>query len=249
MPSTIAIVQARLGSRRLKAKVARRLGGRSVLEWVVRRVSECQSVSCVVVATSDEPQDKEIRRLVPSDIAVYTGSETDVLGRFAAVVRELEPDAVVRVCADNPFIDPTLIDDLIRAADEHTGADYVGYEARDGRPAILGSIGLFAEWCRASALLHADVEAEASADREHVTRYLYTNTDRFKVRLIRAPEAIDRGDLRLTLDFEQDWEHAETIFDALGPENLNWRAIASLLEAQPALRSQMERMNLAHVKT
>jgi spore coat polysaccharide biosynthesis protein SpsF (cytidylyltransferase family) len=63
------------------------------------------------------------------------------------------------------------------------------------------------------------------------------------VRLLSAPAEIDREDLRLTVDSEEDWDHALTIYDALGPEWLDWRRIARLLDHQPALRSRMAALN------
>ena len=50
----VAIIQARLGSSRLPAKVLRDVRGRAMLYRVVRRVQECRYVDQVVVATSNE---------------------------------------------------------------------------------------------------------------------------------------------------------------------------------------------------
>jgi spore coat polysaccharide biosynthesis protein SpsF len=37
----------------------------------------------------------------------------DVLSRFVEVIQQYNPDIVVRICADNPLIDPVEIDKLI----------------------------------------------------------------------------------------------------------------------------------------
>lgn len=248
MTRTIGIVQARLGSQRLKGKLARRLGSRSLLDWVVRRVTDCSRLDQVIVAAGDGPEDGWIRELVPADVPVFVGSEHDVLGRFAAVLAEHPAEGVVRICADNPFIDPDLIDRLVAEADEHPSCDYVSYCLCGGRPAILSPLGFFAEWCRATALLEAAREAKEPADREHVTRYLYSRPERFGLRLLPVPAQLDRDDLRLTVDYEEDWEHAEAIYEALGPERLDWRRIAVLLEQQPGLRQRMRDLNRQHAK-
>ncbi len=49
--------------------------------------------------------------------------------------------------------------------------------------------------------------------------------------------------MRLAVDTEEDWEHAQTIYEALGPEALDWQRIAGLLEQQPALRTRMAALN------
>jgi len=245
---TIGIVQARLGSTRLRAKLARTLGGRSLLEWVVRRVTDCQRLDRVVVATGDESDNARVRQLVPRDVAVVTGSESDVLGRFVDVLDAYPAEAVVRVCADNPFIDPDLIDRMVVAANDHPRCDYISYVSSAGRPVILSSVGVYAEWCRTDALRRADREATDPADREHVTRYLYSRPDLFNLRLLPTPSELDRDDVRLTVDFEEDWQHAQEIFDALGDDELDWQQIARLLDTQPEMRERMADLNRRHAK-
>ncbi len=248
MVGTLGIIQGRIGSTRLKSKLSRRLGGTSLLEWVVRRVTDSVRLDQVVVATGDGPLDDELTRLVPAHVQVIRGSETDVLGRFVSALKQFPARAVVRICADNPFIDPVLIDRLIGAASEHQPCDYLSYGSRAGRPMILSAVGLFAEWCRAEALLEAAESATEPADREHVTRYLYSHPERFRVRLLPVPPELDREDLRLTVDVDEDFHHADEILEALGHEDLEWQRIAKLLDGQPALRQRMADLNRVYTK-
>ena len=88
--------------------------------------------------------------------------------------------------------------------------------------------------------------ARSQFDREHVTRYLYSHPEKFNLRLIPAPAEIDREDVRLTVDLDEDWDHALAIYEALGPERLDWQRIARLLDHQPALRSRMAALNRVH---
>jgi spore coat polysaccharide biosynthesis protein SpsF len=248
MFNTLGIVQARLGSTRLKRKVARRLGGKPLLEWVVRRVTDCQRLDAVIVATGDDAAGRSLAELVPSDVPVFFGSESDVLSRFAGAIEQYPAKAVVRICADNPFIDPVLNDRLVRTADLHPECDYISYCSQSGRPAILSAVGVYAEWCRTEALLQSHRQATDPADREHVTRYLYSHPEKFQVRLIPAPCELDRDDVRLTVDHEEDWEHAQAIVEALGPEELDWQRIAELLDGQPDLRRRMAVLNRKYAK-
>jgi spore coat polysaccharide biosynthesis protein SpsF len=149
----------------------------------------------------------------------------------------------VRVRGDNIFIDPGLIDRLVTTAESDPDCDYASYLSRDGQPAVLSPVSVYAEWFRASALRRADRLARSPLDREHVTRYLYSHPEKFNLRLMPAPAEIDREDVRLTVDIEEDWEHVLAIYDALGPEQLDWRRIARLLDHQPALRSRMAVLN------
>ena len=72
--------------------------------------------------------------------------------------------------------------------------------------------------------------------------YLYTPRFVFAQVAPRA-EAADKGDLRLAIQDEEDWEHVQLILDALGPESLDWQYIASLLDRQPTMRARMADRN------
>ena len=234
MIETLGIVEPRLGAGRGGNKFARKLGGKSWLEWVVHRAVDSTRLDQVVVVLGSGPEHRLIADLVPPDVLVLVNGAADPLGQFIAALDRCPASAVVRICADNPFVDPALIDRLITTAEENPDCDYVSYCSRDGRPAVLSALGIFAEWCRADAL-----------DRRHVTRYLYSHPEKFRIRLISAPSRLDRDDVRLMVDSEEDWEHVETIYEALGPERLEWQSIAALLEEHPALRERMRSLNEA----
>jgi spore coat polysaccharide biosynthesis protein SpsF len=112
---------------------------------------------------------------------------------------------------------------------------------------MLSPVGVYGEWFRVAALRRAARSAKDPADRQSVSRYFYSHPEKFKLRLIPAPVEIDRDDVRLTIQSDEDWDHVLAIFDALGPESLDWQRIACLLNHQPALRRRMADMNRACV--
>lgn len=248
MLKNLAIVEARCGPEDSGTRSARRLGGKSVLEWIVRRVTDCQRVDGVIVLCGNGPVDRRLGQLVPPDVPVFYSAARDPLGWYAAATEEYPCEAVVRVRTDCPFVDPTLIDRLVTTAEVHAECDYVGYCSRDGRPAILSPVGMYAEWIRASAIRRANRRATQEADRRDVTTYLCSRPEKFRLRLIPAPTRMDREDVRLTVDIEEDWDNALAIFEALGPEQLDWQRIADLLDQQPAMRSRMAVLNRAHAR-
>ena len=110
MTRTVAVVQARLGSHRFPGKMLAVLGGHSLLEWVVNRVGQSDVVDRVVVATTLEPLDDQIvAECGRLGVYVVRGSTNDVLDRFMAALADDQCDTVVRVCADNPFVDASCI--------------------------------------------------------------------------------------------------------------------------------------------
>jgi spore coat polysaccharide biosynthesis protein SpsF len=247
MLKTLGIVEACYGSPPARSKASRRLGGKSVLEWVVRRATDCQQLNGVIVATSDDPENQFIARLVPLDVPVFVAKKPDPLACLAAALEEYPTEGAVRIGTDYPFIDPMLIDRLVITAEAHPECDYVGYCSRDGRPAVHAPVGVYAEWFRVAALRRAARRATAALDRQQPTRYLYSHPEKFCLRLIPVPEQIDRDDVRLCVDIEEDFDHAVAIFEALGPE-LDYQRIANLLHHQPAIRSRMAAINRAAAK-
>ena len=248
MATTLAVVEVHPAIETLAAgsplagMARRRFGGKSLLEWVVRRVSDAELLSGIVVLAGDDSLGRQLCEHCPPDARVMHSKARDPLGRFAEAARALPCQGLVRLNVCHPFVDPDLIDRLISAA-EFAGCDYASFSFSDGRPVMQSKLGVFAEWCRADAIQRADRLATHAADRSEATRYLCSRPDLFALKMIAVPPRLDRDDLRLAIHDEEDWEELQTIFDALGPESLDWQYIASLLDRQPSMRARMASRN------
>ncbi|MEN6448973.1 MAG: NTP transferase domain-containing protein [Thermoguttaceae bacterium] len=242
MLRNLGIVEACFSTPRLR-NAARRLGGRSLLEWAIRRVTDSTRLDGVVVLAGSHADGHALARLVPNDVPVCFGEGDDALARLCKALEQFQAEGVVRVRGDNLFVDPAMIDRLVATAESHPGCDYVGYSSRDGRPAILSPASVYAEWFRAGALREANRLARDASDRDEVTPCFHSHPDKFSLRQIPAPEAIDRDDLRFRVDMEEDWDHALALFEALGPERLDWQRVVGLLDHQPAMRRRMAALN------
>jgi spore coat polysaccharide biosynthesis protein SpsF len=193
-----------------------------------------------VVVAGDDPLSRSLADLAPADVQTFISQGEDPLGRLADAVSEFDCEGVVRLSVSTPFVDPILIDRLITVGLGCDGCDYAGYRLSDGRPAVESKMGVFSEWCRASAVLQADREARQEEDRRSATRYLYSHPDKFALKFLPAPAKLDRDDLCLAIHDEEDWEHVELILDALGPESLDWQYIMALLDRHPDLGRPVE---------
>jgi spore coat polysaccharide biosynthesis protein SpsF (cytidylyltransferase family) len=220
----------------------RRFAGKTLLEWVVRRVSDALSIDQIVALAGEDSLSQSLVANCPPDIAVITTPAADPLGRLAAAALEISCTGIVRLNVSHPFVDPDLIDRLVASA-TNAACDYASYMLEGGRPAIESRVGVFAEWCSVKALVRADRLASLREDRETATRFLYTRPDLFTQHWLPAPRQLDRGDLRLAIQDEEDWEEVQLVLDALGPESLDWQYIASLLDRQPTMRARMADRN------
>ena len=111
----VAIVQARFNSRRFPGKVLKKIYGKTVLEILLKRLQKSKKITKIVLATSKENSDLAIVDLVNKlNFDVFLGSKNDVLSRFYYAAKKFKADAIIRITADCPLIDPNLVDDLIK---------------------------------------------------------------------------------------------------------------------------------------
>ena len=110
----VAIIQARMSSKRLPGKVLLPLCGYPVIEHVVRRVKECKKINTIVVATSKSKADWPIVNWCKKNkINFFQGSLNDVLDRYYKASILFKADIIVRVTGDCPVIDPKILDEVI----------------------------------------------------------------------------------------------------------------------------------------
>lgn len=223
-----AVIQARLSSTRLPGKVLRRLGGRSVLSWGVRAAAHAPHLGTVVVATSDSPDDDPVaEEAVRAGAAVVRGPLDDVLARYELAAREHPCDAVVRLTADCPLHDPTLIGQVIGLWLADPSLHYVSNVVVRTLPR-----GFDAELVRRDVLAEQD-ERATGGHREHVTSAIYTQPDLYRCAGVIVGQ--DNSDLRVTLDTEQDAELLDAIVAELGDGVPSWRDVVALLRSRPDL--------------
>ena len=169
----VVIVQARASSSRLPGKVLKPFGEATLLAHILKRLRPAGLP--VWVATSLDSSDDPIATIGSAEAdGVHRGELDDVLARFIGCLDALpvEPELVLRVCADRPFVDPELAQGLVEAYGEVGNPDYLANNVPKSYPD-----GLDLELIRTDALRRADAEAIDSAEREHVTPFVYRRPD------------------------------------------------------------------------
>lgn len=214
------IIQARMQSTRLPGKVLMPFyGSKTILEIIIERILWALPYSKIVVATSTNSVDDAIVLMCDKiKIDCIRGSETDVLDRFIRAAQYFSFERIVRVCADNPFLDGQSIKYLIDQA-INDSFDYVSFVSHRGVPSIKTHWGLFAELITLKALLKVMTLTSENLYHEHVTNFIYENPDKFRILLIKAPDnLIAQNDLRLTVDTQEDFELAQYVYSVMRRE-------------------------------
>lgn len=206
--TTAIIVQARMGSSRLPGKVLKPILGRPLLSYQLERLRRCKAADRLVIATTDKPADDAIAAFCAEEaVAVTRGSEDDVLGRYHGALERFPAQTVVRVTADCPLIDPALLDELIGVF-AGGGFDFVSNMLQPTYP-----YGMAVEVMTAAALREAHREARDTAEREHVTLFIYRRPQRYRLKSVTMSPDLSRH--RWTVDTPEDFELVSRILGDL----------------------------------
>ena len=103
-----------MGASRLPGKPLKKVLGRPLLSYLLERLKRCNQANRLVVATTEKKQDDPIAKLAKKEgVDCVRGSEEDVLSRYLLAARSFDADLIVRITADNPLMDPELIDRML----------------------------------------------------------------------------------------------------------------------------------------
>jgi spore coat polysaccharide biosynthesis protein SpsF len=229
----VAAIQARMGSTRLPGKVLRPIAGRPVIERIAERLAHCRELDEVVVATSVEPRDDAVAALAGRlGLRCVRGSEHDLVERIVLTASSTDADAVVRITADCPLVDPGLVDRVVQRWRESGGAlDYVS----NVFPATYPD-GLDVELITRATLERLERDAREPSFRDAPTSYIWAHPAAFRIANV-AHDANLRG-LRWTLDYPEDLAFIDAVFRELGRDDVvfTMREVLDLLRRRPELR-------------
>lgn len=223
-----AIIQARMGSSRLPGKVLKEINGKPLLLHQINRLKKCRKIDNLVVATTLENQDNQLVEFCNKyNINVFRGSEENVLERYYGAWNQFGGETIVRLTSDCPIIDPDIVDETINYF-LINDFDYVSNTLERTFPR-----GLDTEVFTAKALKNSYKFAILDRDKEHVTPYIYTNSDKFRLGCYKGKENYSK--YRWTVDTKEDFELINLLLNVYkGKEtDLKLKDAIKLMEANP----------------
>ena len=225
---TVAIIQARMSSRRLPEKVLLPLAGTPIIGQIFNRLRHCKTLDKIVLATSVNQDDDPIAAYCASiGLPCLRGSLDDVLDRYYKTATHHGAKTIVRITADCPMIDPVVVDAVVTAflAGRY---DYYG---------LAGNFpdGLDVEVFAYEALKRAWHEAKLQSEREHVGPYLGKHPELFKTGGLHLFDQLNHH--RWTVDEPRDYELAKRIYEKLYDPDCVFLTndILALMNAEPEL--------------
>lgn len=226
----ICIIQARMDSSRLPAKVVAPIAGNSLLYYVIKRAS-LSKLKKVVVATTEKPIDNIVAFVSKqNNVDCFRGDESDVLLRYFKAAQAYNASAVIRIASDCPLIDSELIDRVINIHTNNTDLDYIYIE---GYPIGLGDVELVS--FSALETCHNNTNVKQTYYREHVTTYIRDNLQKFKIYIEKGPKELQR-DYRLCVDELDDLKVVRQVYNHFLPRlDFNSKDIIDFLDENPAI--------------
>jgi spore coat polysaccharide biosynthesis protein SpsF len=149
------IIQARAGSTRLPGKMLMPFYDNfTILEIMIKNLLNFFDKDQIILATTNNKIDDTIVAAgTKFNINIFRGDENDVLKRFTDAAEYYDISTIIRVCADNPFLQAK---EVKRLYTEYTQlpepVDYFSFAFPDETPVIKSHLGFFAEITTLAAL-------------------------------------------------------------------------------------------------
>lgn len=221
------IIQARLGSSRLPGKVMQKIDEcDTVLDYVIKQIQASKKIDKILVATTDLEQDDVVcDHLSTKNIECCRGSPENVLDRYYQCAKKFSIDTIVRITADNPLIDPNVIDLVIDK--------YVAHNCDLATNTLQRTFpyGTEVEVFSFTSLEQACRQAKKPSEREHVTPFIRDPQNKFN--LVNVEYEEDLSYLRYTIDRMEDLSLVKEIVRNIQSRPILMQNIIALYKTKP----------------
>jgi spore coat polysaccharide biosynthesis protein SpsF len=209
---TAVIITARLNSSRLPEKILLPLNGKTVLEHLIDRALVTKVDEVILAIPNDEDHKRLAEIALAKGIKVYGGSLNDRLDRIYRAADFYGIEAVASMDGDDPFCDPYLMERGLKQLEERW------LDAVTVSPDMI--VGAFTLAVRTSILKKA-VDLKDGDVSEDLMQYIRPITDRVAFLDVDDKIYYDNS-IRLTLDYQEDYEFFKKVFEHLEGDYSQW---------------------------
>lgn len=213
----IALLQARMSSRRLPGKVLKNINGKPMLLRVIENLKKAKQVKNIYIATSNHKNDKKIVNFCDkNNVNYFVGDLNDVSKRFKFFLEKNKNifNEFIRISADSPLIDPNLIDKLVKI-----------YKKK--KPKILSNVfprsfpkGQSVEIINTKFFLKNQKKFRTDSDKEHVTHFFY----RKKKNILNVVNPNNYSHINMSVDTKKDLKIVRQIIKKIKKnKNPSWK--------------------------
>ena len=206
--NTGILITARLGSTRLKKKHLIEVNHRPILYYQIQRIIKgfekelgLNNVK-IIIATSDEPENREFEKFSTEGVAVYYGSLSNIPFRHLGSAKTFSLDNIVAIDGDDILCSVTGMRAVYTALTK--GDRYV---KTSNLPFGMNSFGYTTDYLESSLSNHLNDILETGWGR------IFNSQDLVDLSI---PFSIQNNLLRFTLDYQDDLEFFKVIIEAFG---------------------------------
>jgi len=216
---SIAVIQARMASKRLPGKALMKLDGLQLILHVIASGKKIQGIDEVILATSSNEENNELEKIARvTDIDVFRGAEEDVVGRFCAIANSKSADYIVRLTGDNPLHDSDIISSLLR---NHI-------ESKKDYTCITGlPVGTGADIFSRKAITLSAEKGDGNKMADSVEQYVLEHPNSFKILHLNVVPSLSH--YRFSIDTKEDFERMQILFNTIGSK-INDLSIPELIK-------------------
>lgn len=220
------LLSVREKATRLPRKVLLNILGIPLTVCLLKRISMAQKIDQIVVSTSTHPNDDILETLATQNgFSTFRGSELDKLDRYYQTALHFGFDAVIIVDGDDLLCFPEGIDAVANSL-RHNLYDCINIE---NLPVGAAATGL------TTKALERVLNLKAEEDTEVWGGYFF-NSGFFNIHTIQLDSVLSHPEIRLTLDYQEDYELLSAIFQHFNRIDFNSYELMHLLVHQnPAL--------------
>ena len=209
----LCIIQARASSVRLKRKIFQLIEDKTILEHVINNVKSANSIKNIIIATSKNEDDNETCELCNKlNIEFFRGDLKNVASRFYEIIMIHQAEKFMRINADSPLIDPSLIDQFVNYYDLGLN-DIITNVLKRSFPK-----GQSIEIFNSKIFIDGYNKFSNYDQKENVTKYFYENNLNYKI--LNIENKLSYSDINLSVDTLEDLKKLRQIYKF--NKNINW---------------------------
>lgn len=194
------------------------LAGKPMLYRVIERVKRAKLLHKVILATTELSEDDVLCEVAKElKIDVFRGSENDLVDRYYQCAKKFNVDVIVRVCADNPLIEPDQIDVLI--AYHYYKNNHPSTCSNTHLKGYPDCIGAELYTMYALAHLHDLGNALYGEEKEHPHKFYY-NCGFFEA--LTPPKELEYPHLKLDVNTKEEYDFVSSIYDKFGNNDFHF---------------------------
>lgn len=234
-------VPVRLNSSRLPQKHLQLINGKPALKHLLERLQKCKKIRQIIICTTNHPTDDLLIEFLEQEkIKYFRGSEHDILQRFLDAAEKFGSDIIIDVEGDKIYTDPFYVDEIAEQLTKNPELDFIiGNDSETVfNPANHFIHGFVPAGIRKDALKKI-CRLKKTNNTETGYREFFLTPKLFKTKYLVLDKTKFSDNVRLTLDYDEDLELAQKIFEKLGT-NFNINNVYQLLDNRPELLSITE---------